>query len=80
LESGRPVVLVAEEIGVEQSVLYKWKKKYEHEILSLPDQSKGKTVTRKEVAMIQKEIIELKESMSILKSVLRKTLTNICDF
>ncbi|OGJ89196.1 MAG: hypothetical protein A2487_02140 [Candidatus Raymondbacteria bacterium RifOxyC12_full_50_8] len=80
LERGRPTNVVAKEFDLDLSILYKWKKKYAPVILSSSSQYDRKTISPKEIAIIRKEIIDLRESMSVIKSVLKKTLTNICDF
>lgn len=78
MDSGKPVVAMAELLGVEQSLLHRWKKRYGWEFVrSCEEVSSGKRreeVSQQELELIKREIVVLRESLEVLKSVIRKAL------
>jgi transposase-like protein len=67
LESGKPVTSVADDIGVNQSMLHKWKNKYAAYMDN--DAEPGK-----DVLSLRREIAVIKENVSQLRSAVEKLL------
>lgn len=81
LKSGRPVCEVADEFGLDFSMLYRWKNRYAKEVgISINGGNEKEHSQSEEIASLRKDINKMQESLDVLKNVLRKTLTNMCDF
>jgi len=81
VESGRPVCSVAEELGIDFSILYRWKNRYARDLTLNNSLCADKKLSQsEEIAVLRRDIDRIQESVDILKTVLRKTLTNMCDF
>ncbi len=65
LRSERPIVKIAEELGVEYNLLCRWKREFDtHEEKAFPGQ--GKPVEA-ELAKLKRELLDVKEERDILK-------------
>jgi transposase-like protein len=78
LVTRRPVSNIAALLGLEQSMLHKWKKRFQEEIQARPDGPSDGKDSKEELATLKKELFALKESFNVLKAVVQKTLTAKC--
>jgi transposase-like protein len=71
LAGRRPVTAVALSLGIDQSILHKWKKQLAGEI-SRPD--RGRAAEPDEILSLKREIASVKETVQTLKGVIQKSL------
>lgn len=74
IESGKPVTTIALSVGVDHSVLYRWKQKYEHEFIKGTESVLGKVVRSNELVSLKKDIEKIKNTVSYLRSIVKKSL------
>ncbi len=72
IDSGKPVTTIASKLGVEQSNLHKWNKRYRHEFLCPP--SDDSEINSNELNSIKKEIVEIKATVETLRNIILKSL------
>lgn len=73
LESGKPVTTVAEQLGIEQSNLHKWNKRYGEEIKrTLCDTTTG--YYPDELRTLRAEIASLQDTVETLRQIVLKLL------
>jgi transposase-like protein len=75
VESGKSVIAAAESIGVERSILTRWKSKYSHEFIRKPSQSTGKPIGEDEFASLRSEVESIKTTVEDLRNIIKKSLT-----
>jgi transposase-like protein len=76
IESGKPVTTIALSVGVDHSILYRWKKKYGSEFIKGPEGVLGKVVRSNELISLRNEIETIKNTVSHLRGIVRKALSN----
>jgi len=74
LDSGKPVTTVASQLGIEQSNLHKWNKRYGSElkvssVTMEPDESRDR-----EIVAIKNELMEIKATVETLRTIILKSL------
>jgi transposase len=74
VESGRTVTDIAKTLGIEQSTLHRWKEKYAKKTLPVADARDALNGPDAEMAVLRREIECLRESVSLLRSVVKKCL------
>ncbi len=74
LDSGKPVTAVAAEIGVEQSILHKWKKKFAHEFPGPGAQASGEGMESADIVSLRRELESVKETVDHLRNIVKKIL------
>jgi transposase len=72
IDSGKPVTTIANELGVEQSNLHKWNKRYHHDIVCPPTDSAA--IQSNELNTLKKEINEIKATVETLRNIILKSL------
>jgi transposase len=76
VKSGKPVTTVALSVGVDHSILYRWKKKYGYEYASGPERITGKVVRSNEFITLKNEIEAIKSTVSQLRNIVKKSLAS----
>jgi transposase len=74
LESGKPVTAVAADIGIEQSNLHKWKKKFAHELTCPPDDAEHGGSQHAEITSLRRDVDSIKQTVDDLRNIVKKTL------
>jgi transposase-like protein len=74
LESGRPVTAVALDIGIEQSILHKWKKIFGPQLAASAQNIAASSPELAEVEALRRELAKVRETLDQLKNVVNKTL------
>jgi transposase-like protein len=74
IESGKPVTTIALSVGVDHSVLYRWKQKYEHEFMKGTESVSGRVVMSNELVSLRKDVETIKNTISYLRSIVKKSL------
>jgi len=74
LESGKPVTSVAEDIGIDQSILHKWKKIFGPTMTSCSGNSTSYIAQSNEVESLRTELAQIKETVDQLKNIVHKSL------
>jgi transposase len=74
LESGKPVTSVAADIGVEQSNLHKWKKKFAAELSARPTDSATGSSDSAEISALRKDLESVRQTVNHLRNIVIKTL------
>lgn len=72
IDSGKPVTTIANKLGIEQSNLHKWNKRYRNELIGPPSDSTE--IQRTELTSLKKEIIEIKATIETLRNIILKSL------
>jgi transposase-like protein len=75
MESGKPVTAVAAILGVDRTNLQKWKKYYSSEVLPKPAGTDETPVGISEFLSLKREFESIKESVTQLRTIVRKSLT-----
>jgi transposase len=78
-ESNKPVTTVAASIGIDQSNLHKWKQIYKHEFTEKPDAFKDENMIMSKIRSLEQEIASVKETVDVLRNVIKKSLNNKLD-
>lgn len=73
LSSGRPVTAVAEELGIEQSNLHKWNKRFGTDIKS-DLASKTETSSPDELKSLKEEVASMRDTLDTLRAIVLKLL------
>ena len=76
IDSNKPVTTVAEHLGVNQSMLHKWKKKFGKDYSTGKDPSIG---AQPDVEFLKTEVFTLKETVTHLRSAVEKLLKSKYD-
>ena len=74
LKSNKPVIEMALILGVEQSVLHRWKKKYAHEFVPKMDVLEDGFIKLSEYQLLRQEIASIKETIEVLRNVIKKSV------
>jgi len=72
IDSGKPVTTIASKLGIEQSNLHKWNKRYRHEFVCTPTDSTE--IQSNELISLKKEIVEIKATVETLRNIILKSL------
>jgi transposase-like protein len=72
LKSGKPVVEMAVILGVEQSVLHRWKAKFAPELTDIPKSSTFRSLDPNEIYALKNEIVGLKATVRHLRNIIKK--------
>jgi transposase len=75
-ESGKPVTEIARTLGIDQSVLHKWKKKIGEEFAPPAFENSDASSERGELLALRQEITEIKSTVTHLRNVIHKMLTD----
>jgi transposase len=73
-ESNKPTATIAESIGIDQSNLHKWKKKYAHEFVQKLDAIEDGFIKLSEYELLKQEIASIKETIEVLRNVIKKSV------
>jgi transposase-like protein len=79
LKSNKPVIEMALILGVEQSVLHRWKKKYAHEFVQKLDALEDGFIKLSEYQLLRQEIASIKETIEVLRNVIKKSVQHNLD-
>src|SRR5271157_3446902 len=74
LKSGKPVIEMALILGVEQSILHRWKKKFGPELADTPQSPASQSIELDEIHTLKIEIAAIKASMKHLCNIFRKCI------
>jgi transposase-like protein len=72
IDSVKSVTTIASKLGIEQSNLHKWNKRYRHEFVSHPSDSTE--IHSNELISLKKEIVEIKATVETLRNIILKSL------
>ncbi len=72
IDSGKPVTTIASKLGIEQSNLHKWNKRYRHEFICPPSDSIE--IQSNELITLKREIVEIKATVETLRNIILKSL------
>jgi transposase-like protein len=75
IESGKPITAVALSVGVDHSILYRWKKKYGFEFEKAPQIISGVAAGQKEFITLKNEIESIKNTVSHLRTIVQKSFS-----
>jgi hypothetical protein len=73
-ESNKPTSTIAEAIGIDQSNLHKWKKKYEHEFINKMTDFTNECIKMSDFQFLKQEIASIKATIEVLRNVIKKSL------
>jgi transposase len=76
IESGKPVTTIALSLGVEQSILHRWRIKYETECRAKSANGNEQPSAFTEIASLKGELRAIKETIEQLRRVVKKSLRN----
>jgi transposase len=71
----KPVSVVAESLGIEQSIIHRWVKKYGGKYAYIMSNDANNGALRKEIRQLQSELITVKDRMDTLCNVVKKSLS-----
>ena len=74
IESGKPVTAVAALLEVDRTNLQRWKKRYSGELSPKPAGNDDKPVGAGEFLMLKREFESIKEAVTQLRCIVRKSL------
>lgn len=75
--SGIPVSLFAHHIGIEQSILHRWVKKYNHLVNKSTISEQGRKQSQiDEIEEIKNEIASIRRSVEMLRKIVEKSFLN----
>lgn len=74
IDSGKPVTTVASQLGIEQSNLHKWNKRYCHEFIVVNDHAASISGQDHEILKLRKEVEEIKCTLETLRSIILKSM------
>jgi transposase len=72
IKSGKPVVEMAVILGVEQSILHRWKTKFGPDLVDVPQSSICKSVESDEIHALKTEIADIRATMNHLRNIFQK--------
>lgn len=72
IDSGKPVTTIASKLGIEQSNLHKWNRRYRHEFICPPSDSTE--IHSNELITLKREIVEIKATVETLRNIILKSL------
>jgi transposase len=72
IDSGKPVTTIASKLGIEQSNLHKWNKRYRHEFVCPPSDDSANNSN--ELISLKKEIVEIKATVETMRNIILKSL------
>jgi transposase len=73
VKSGRPVTSVAEELGIEQSNLHKWNKRFGADVKAALFTTTGDP-TPEDLKSLREEVASMRDTLDILRNVVLKLL------
>jgi transposase len=76
LESGKPVTAMAVELGIEQSNLHKWKKKFGPRLVASAQNIAASCPEQADVDELRRELAKVRETVDQLRNVVNKSLRN----
>ena len=71
-QSGKSILVFARETGIEQSVFYRWIKRYEQQLHLSGSGTPDETCLVKELEVIKKEVVSLRRSVDTLRGIMEK--------
>jgi transposase len=76
MESGKPVTAVAADMGIEQSMLHKWKRTFGPLLATSAQNTAAARASpqQADVEALRRELAQVKETVDQLKNVINKTL------
>jgi transposase len=77
--SGKPVSVYAKSIGIEQSVLHRWVKKYRNSVIP-GKETPGNEGNEKEVEYLKREMASVKQTVSILQTIMERAFKDKYGF
>jgi transposase len=75
LESGKPVMTVAQAMGIDRTILQKWRKKYNDEFVTKPAVSLSNAVPLNEFLSLKREFESIKGTVEHLRIIVKKVLS-----
>ena len=72
IKSGKHVVEMAVILGVEQSILHRWKTKFGPDLVDVPQSPACKSVESDEIHVLKTEIADIKATMNHLRNIFQK--------
>lgn len=73
IQSGRPVTAIAEELGIEQSNLHKWHKRFGTDVKATLSNQTGAS-TPEEIRSLREEVASMRDTMDTLRVIVLKLL------
>ncbi len=74
IDSGKPVTKIAHQLGIEQSNLHRWYKRYESDLKTKPPTKYTSETQSAEISALKKEIAAIRDTVEVLRSIILKTL------
>jgi transposase-like protein len=74
IKSGKPVTAIAASLGIEQSILHRWKKRLEGDIARKHDKERG-SLWAADIISLKNEIAEIRQNVNSLRTIVRKALS-----
>jgi|GEM_PF-446042 Transposase. len=74
LKSGKPVIEMALVLGVEQSVLHRWKKKFGPDLAEVPQKTASGQVESNEIRALKTEMAHMKATINQLRTIFQKCM------
>jgi transposase len=74
MESGKPVTAVALDIGIEQSILHKWKQIFGPQIATQAQNTTASSPRQADVEALRRELAKVKETVDQLRTIVNKSL------
>ncbi|HEX3019805.1 MAG TPA: transposase [Chitinispirillaceae bacterium] len=76
LDSGLPETVFATSVGIDHSMLHRWRRKFIDESISVENQIVKPEYISDEMIAVKREIVLIKKKMEILQNVIKKTLSD----
>lgn len=76
IESQEPVTVIAQSMGIERTILCRWKKKFGHEFAKESRKTSGKMVRLNDFESLKTKVESLEGLVTQLRSVVKKSLVS----